>query len=69
MTRIDGDLVDFVFKPFYMVVDVLREFLFLLYILLGLLFLFFLAEKEFPGFKSFCEGSFLNTLRNLNILK
>jgi len=50
MTRIDGDLVDFVFKPFYMVVDVLREFLFLLYILLGLLFLFFLAEKEFPGF-------------------
>ena len=52
----DGDLFDFVFKPLYMVVDVLREFLFLLYILLGLLFLFYLAEKEFPGFKLFIES-------------
>ena len=65
MTQTDnGDLVDFIFKPLYLVVDILREFLFLIYILLGVLFLFFLAEKEFPGFKSYCE-SFISSLRNL----
>ena len=61
----DGDVVDFLFKPMYVIIDILREFFCLLYVLVGLLFLFFLIDKEFPGFKTFCEA----TLRNLNFFK
>jgi len=57
----DGDLIDFLFKPLYMLCDILREVLFLLYIALGLIFLFFLVEKEFPDFRAF-YGSALKHL-------
>lgn len=61
----DNDIIDIFFKPLYLVCDVIREFLFLLYIGLGLLFLFFLIDREFPSFKMFCEG----VLRALNLYK
>lgn len=53
----DGDLIDFMFKPLYMLCDILKEVLFLLYVALGLIFLFFLVEKEFPDFRAFFNSA------------
>jgi hypothetical protein len=57
----DADVIDFLFKPVYMLCDIMREVLFLLYIALGLIFLVFLVEREFPEFRAFC-GSALKQL-------
>jgi len=57
----EADVIDFLFKPVYMLCDILREVLFLLYIALGLIFLVFLVEREFPEFRTFC-GSALKQL-------
>ena len=57
----EADVIDFLFKPVYLLCDILREVLFLLYIALGLIFLIFLVEREFPEFRTFC-GSALEQL-------
>lgn len=59
------DLFDFFAKPFRLLTGILREMIVVFYLALGLMFLFFLMQKEFPEFKEFSAP----ILEKLNILK
>lgn len=58
-------LYDIIYRPFYFLMDMIQKFLTLIYIALGLLFLIFLIDKEFPSFRVFVESM----LKVLKILK
>jgi len=58
-------LNELIFKPLSLTLELIKEFLMVLYVGVGLIFLVFLISKEFPTFLDFLE----NILRYLKLVK
>lgn len=58
-------IYDMLYSPFYFLIDLIQRFMISVYMALGLLFLIYLLDKEYPGFRLFIES----ILRKLRILK